>query len=1024
MRKLSIIFAFLLCCMGGVNSAWAQVTETFESVSVENPDTWGRGGTFSNGWVCVNSAGAINSAGLHDSSEDYPYYINSNKNNTDGGSKSLGGISSSSNSNYLVIPVVMTGDISFYMCGTASGSSTYGYLKVFKVKDNGDGTYTIGNQLTTLSKGGGSAWELKSVNVGDEETMIAINMYRVAIDDFTYTPYIESGCKKPTGLTVSDVTSGTANISWTAGEEGQDTWQVVYSTDANFDKDSATPINVNATSYSFTNLTPNTTYYVGVRTYCDTENQSAWTTTSFKTEKVAEPANGYTDDFESANNWDFINGTLTNAWAWGTATNNGGTHAMYISNDGGTTNAYTNSSNTMVYATKLFSFESGEYTISYDWIGNGESNYDYLRVALVPASIEPVAGTTVPSGFSTTGLPTNWIAIDGGSKLNLSSSWATKSADITIETAGNYNVIFAWRNDGSSGTNPPAAIDNFSITKHALSAPTDLTASNVTATSATLSWTANSGETSWDIAYGETGFNPDAAGTVVAVSENPYTLTVAPETSYDVYVRAKNDQGESGWSEKVSFTTPELYPKPTTASSTNTTAKSATIGWTENGTATAWEVVFDTNASFDKDAATPILADSNPFTLTGLEPATTYYAYVRSYIDGTNHSGWSEVFSFTTGYGVPFTEEFSSSSIPTGWNRYSGLMSGVIAGTTSLTPYTSYGGWTIDSSWAKVNIYGTSLSNWLVSPNIEIDGNCTLSFDVAYQAYSGGGAPQTTGTDDKFVVLVKDGDTWNQLALWDNDDATESKVLNDIEYQTGGENVILDLSAFNGKSIQIAFYAESTVSNADNNLWLDNINISVDTPVIATTDNYGYTTFSCDQALDLTTENMPEGLEAYKAAVNGTKVNLTKLDQTVPANTGFLLKGTAATEYVLMKASEGTTVEGNDFLATDGTSVITSDETNFIFVMKKNQETLTFSKYVGTAALPVNKAYLVVPAANFDGGNARLSFTFEEGEATGIATAEGASRMSDGVVYNLQGQKVEKAQKGLYIVNGKKVVIK
>ena len=198
----------------------------------------------------------------------------------------------------------------------------------------------------------------------------------------------------------------------------------------------------------------------------------------------------------------------------------------------------------------------------------------------------------------------------------------------------------------------------------------------------------------------------------------------------------------------------------------------------------------------------------------------------------------------------------------------------------------------------------------------------------------------------------------------------------------------------------------------------------IEIPVIATTDNYGYTTFSCDQALDLTTENMPEGLEAYKAAVNGTKVNLTKLDQTVPANTGILLKGNANTEYQIATATTSTTVEGNDFLATDGTTVITSDETNYIFVMKKNQETLTFSKYVGTAALPVNKAYLVVPAANFDGGNARLSFTFEEGEATGIATAEGASRMNDGAVYNLQGQKVEKAQKGLYIVNGKKYVVK
>lgn len=1009
MRKLSIIFAFLLSYMGGVNSAWAQ-----DPVASTNFDELGDN-VLPEGWGMYNASGASSLGTYYNVGSDY-------KHGNSG--KSLYANYSSTNTYYIVTPTLDEGTISFYYANTSNAA---GSIYIYEAEESGSTFKTKGNALfsktwSKVSTQRSPEWTQGTFTL-DREMRIAIQIVKGALDDFEATLYVETEYKAPVTVTVDEITAHSATINWTQASTTATLtgWNLEYKKNSDATWTGINGISANATSQVLTELQAGTKYDVRVQAVYDNE-LSKWKAATFTTEREAIPAAGFTDDFESDNGWFFVNNTSSaNSWLRGTATSNGGTYSMYISNDG-TSNTYSMSEAMATYATKLFSFEAGNYTIQYDWKAIGESNYDFLRVALVPASDEL---TATYSSIGTTSLPSGWTELDGGSKLNLKTSWHNVSKDIYITEAGTYQIVFAWRNDGSGGENPPAAIDNFSITKHALSAPTDLTASNVTATSATLSWTANSGETSWDIAYGETGFNPDAAGTVVAVSENPYTLTVAPETSYDVYVRAKNDQGESGWSEKVSFTTPELYPKPTTASSTNTTAKSATIGWTENGTATAWEVVFDTNASFDKDTATPILADSNPFTLTGLEPATTYYAYVRSYIDGTNHSGWSEVFSFTTGYGVPFTEEFSSSSIPTGWNRYSGLMSGVIAGTTSLTLYTSnYGGWTIDSSWARVNIYGTSLSNWLVSPNIEIDGNCTLSFDVAYQAYSGGGAPQTTGTDDKFVVLVKDGDTWNQLALWDNDDATESKVLNDIEYQTGGENVILDLSAFNGKSIQIAFYAESTVSNADNNLWLDNINISVDTPVIATTDNYGYTTFSCDQALDLTTANMPEGLEAYKAAVNGTKVNLTKLDQTVPANTGILLKGNANTEYQIATATTSTTVEGNDFLATDGTSVVTSDETNFIFVMKKNQETLTFSKYVGTAALPVNKAYLVVPAANFDGGNARLSFTFEEGEATGIATAEGASRMNDGAVYNLQGQKVEKAQKGLYIVNGKKVVIK
>ena len=76
----------------------------------------------------------------------------------------------------------------------------------------------------------------------------------------------------------------------------------------------------------------------------------------------------FSDDFEGSScEWNLINGTHTNQWAWGTATNNGGTHALYVSNDGGESNAYSNNLYSIVYATRLIAFEVGEYTIAYDF---------------------------------------------------------------------------------------------------------------------------------------------------------------------------------------------------------------------------------------------------------------------------------------------------------------------------------------------------------------------------------------------------------------------------------------------------------------------------------------------------------------------------------------------------------------------------------------------------------------------------------------------------------------------------------
>ena len=173
---------------------------------------------------------------------------------------------------------------------------------------------------------------------------------------------------------------------------------------------------------------------------------------------------GCTDDFEGENTWTLANGDLENAWVVGEAVNNGGSKALYISRDGGESNTYNIESAAFVYAYKTFNFDAGYYNVSYDWHVYGESTYDFLRVALIPNDVTIKAGTIYPTGFGSGSLPSRWIALDGGSKLNLQSEWQQFSLESIEVPAGEYRVAFIWRNDSSSGGYPPAAVDNFSLT--------------------------------------------------------------------------------------------------------------------------------------------------------------------------------------------------------------------------------------------------------------------------------------------------------------------------------------------------------------------------------------------------------------------------------------------------------------------------------------------------------------------------------------------------------------------------------
>lgn len=187
------------------------------------------------------------------------------------------------------------------------------------------------------------------------------------------------------------------------------------------------------------------------------------------------------------------------------------------------------------------------------------------------------------------------------------------------------------------------------------------------------------------------------------------------------------------------------------------------------------------------------------------------------------------------------------------------------------------------------------------------------------------------------------------------------------------------------------------------------------TKAMATIGANGFTTFACPSNVEI-----PTGVKAYTAKVNetGTRVNFTEITSgTIPANNGVLLEGTSGI-ITLNVVDAAEPLSDNDFRVGKGAALTAADNTTY-FAMVKDSNPLTFGKIAATIAVPANKAYLAVVAATEP--EARLTVTFD-GETTAIKSIENAE--TNNAIYNLNGQRVSKAQKGLYIVNGKKTIVK
>lgn len=192
--------------------------------------------------------------------------------------------------------------------------------------------------------------------------------------------------------------------------------------------------------------------------------------------------------------------------------------------------------------------------------------------------------------------------------------------------------------------------------------------------------------------------------------------------------------------------------------------------------------------------------------------------------------------------------------------------------------------------------------------------------------------------------------------------------------------------------------------------------VEAEQPITVTVRDAGYTTYVTPAAV-----SFPVGVEAFiVTAINEGSMHMDAVTS-VPANTPIVVKAAEGT-YTLTKI-ESATVNGNLLLASDGT---TSGDGSTIYALgvgKTGDEAgvVGFYKVKSGSKVPAGKAYIVVSSSN----PVKNYIAFDFGGTDAInAIDNGQLTVDSSVIYNVAGQRVGKMTKGIYVVNGKKVIVK
>lgn len=420
---------------------------------------------------------------------------------------------------YLISPE-LTGttsgvDVSFYY--KKGGSFTETFMVGYSTTDASSSSFTWGEEITASSD-----WTLYNDFFPAGTKYIAIaytanNQYYLYLDDFTFAA--PATCAKPTAVTVADITTTSATISWT---------------DNNMPTPSSWTIDVNGTEitgitanpYTIETLTHSTAYTVRVKAVCSETDASDWSNTvNFTTACDATVVDADHDFFEgfeettfAPNCWNSI-ASGTYAWSRYTYQHHSGSASAHSGYYG---DIY------LVMPDLQIGNDNTDVWLKFWSYNNYSDDYDKNSVILI-------------NGNEETEL---W------SPESVSSSW-TETA-INLSEYKGQTIRLAFKYEGSNAHD--WYLDDITVSfDPTCLPPTEVTVDveSITPYGATISWTDNNAtdpENGWVLLVNEEE---------VVANATPFTLTdLTPETAYTVKVAAACSESDtSHWTSTVSFTT-------------------------------------------------------------------------------------------------------------------------------------------------------------------------------------------------------------------------------------------------------------------------------------------------------------------------------------------------------------------------------------------------------------------------------------------------------------------------------------
>ncbi|MEE2801102.1 MAG: fibronectin type III domain-containing protein [Bacteroidota bacterium] len=486
---------------------------------------------------------------------------------------------------------------------------------------------------------------------------------------------VPPSCLSPSVLSASAITPTSVDLDWTSGGSGETEWELEYGA-SGFTQGTGTIVSINSNPYTLSGLMANTNYDVYVRAVCSPTDSSDWSSVvNFLTLPTCIASSSLTSS----------NVTPTSVDLDWTSGGSGETEWELEYGASG----FTQGTGTIV------STNSNPYTLS----GlTANTDYDvYVRAVCSPTDSSEWSSsesfTTLCSAFN--------LEFNAAIPANLSDNCWNEAGDGTLATGPSNSGSGLWYSSNYGGT-PSNAINLYTDNRSdwVLSPLIDVTTSNATEVNITVALTENANSGS-----GASLGSDDLVAFVYSVDGGNTWVTLQSWTqgnepsdtgeylSYDISSLSGPVQfafygtdGSVNDTEDVYFHFSQLRVRETPACSepysldgSNIDSNSIDLSWTSGGSGeTEWELEYGASG-FTQGTGTVVVANTNPYTLSGLTANTNYDVYVRAKCSLTDTSAWSGVYSFTTScliFNVPFTEGFestatgstSSSNAPDCWN--------------------------------------------------------------------------------------------------------------------------------------------------------------------------------------------------------------------------------------------------------------------------------------------------------------------------------------------------------------------